>query len=253
MHFWRNLPTVPTYCALICAAEGSYGHPKYILLDDAQMPDAHATSGWSGHPWGQSKVQQLKHTTCKQRLLHTNRPSLQIHSLLHTVCYHTCSSLYQLGIAHRFWVSWAPKPETACGPFHKMHLSRLQIWSNYSLSLSRLWIGKCWAQLVSEQNDWSDSWFSSAIKRGHSDLIIFQAWKIFYSKNYRPSQEMPVVTTLHPVATKHAEERTVMHRSPSCISSSQDTTLRFGKVQCFLFFLFFLHTDMTEIYSTLLD
>lgn len=41
MHFWRNLPTVPTYCALICAAEGSYGYPKYILLDDAQMPDAH--------------------------------------------------------------------------------------------------------------------------------------------------------------------------------------------------------------------
>jgi len=27
-----------------------------------------------------------------------------------------------------------------------------------------------------------------------------------YSKNYRPSEEMPVVTTLHPVATKHAEQ-----------------------------------------------
>lgn len=130
-------------------------------------------SGWSGNPWGQSKGQQLKCITCKCWLLHTDCLSVQIHSLLHTICYHTCSSMCQLGIPHHFWVSWVPKAETACGPFHKMHFSRLKVQSNYSLSLRRLWIEKCWAQLVTEQNDWSDRCFSSAIKRGHSDLILF--------------------------------------------------------------------------------
>lgn len=58
---------------------------------------------------------------------------------------------------------------------------------------------------------------------------------------------MPVATTLHPVATKLAEEETVLHRFPSSISSFQDTEVWGSPV---LLTFFFLHTDMTAIYST---
>lgn len=63
---------------------------------------------------------------------------------------------------------------------------------------------------------------------------------------------MPGVTTLHPAAAKQAEEGTVMHRSPSSISSPQDFEVWESSV-LFLPSFFFLHTDMTEIYSTILD
>lgn len=63
---------------------------------------------------------------------------------------------------------------------------------------------------------------------------------------------MPAVTTLHPVATKLAKEGTVMHRSPSSISSSQDTALSMAKLSAFYPFIFFLHANMTEIYFTVL-
>lgn len=63
---------------------------------------------------------------------------------------------------------------------------------------------------------------------------------------------MPVVTTLHPVATKRAEVGTVRHRSPS----SQNTALSFGKVQRFLLLSFvavsvclLCHTDTTDFYT----
>lgn len=53
---------------------------------------------------------------------------------------------------------------------------------------------------------------------------------------------MPVVTTLHPVATKLAKEGTVMHRSPSCISSSQDIALWVWEGSV-LFILIFFSAD----------
>lgn len=63
---------------------------------------------------------------------------------------------------------------------------------------------------------------------------------------------MPVVTTLHAVATKRAEVGTVRHRSPS----SQNTALSFGKVQRFLLLSFvavsvclLCHTDTTDFYT----
>lgn len=62
---------------------------------------------------------------------------------------------------------------------------------------------------------------------------------------------MPVVTTLHAVATKRAEVGTVRHRSPS----SQNTALSFGKVQRFLLpfvaagVCLLCHTDITDFYT----
>lgn len=166
MHFWRNLPA-----ALICAAKGAYGQPKSIFWMMLKWLDTHP---YKWVLWAGPKCNSWN-TQCSNISSFTPTISqVQIHSLLHIIYYCACSSM---GIPQHFWVSWAPNPRTACDPFHEMYFSRLKVQANYSLSLRWLWIGKCWAQLVSDQKDWSERWFPSAIKRGHSDLNLFEACK----------------------------------------------------------------------------
>lgn len=57
---------------LICAAKGSYGHPKCILLGDTQVADAHTPQMGDLSNHTASPKQELKCTMCKHWLLHTN-------------------------------------------------------------------------------------------------------------------------------------------------------------------------------------
>lgn len=117
MHFWRNLPTAPTYCALTGATQGVFWLPKVHPFGwRSNVWCRHITNGWSEQVGGQSKLQQLKCTRCKHQLPHNNCLLVQIHSLLHTICHRTCRSTYRLGILHHFWVSWVPN---AHGPIQR--------------------------------------------------------------------------------------------------------------------------------------
>lgn len=91
----------------------------------------------------------------------------------------------------------------------------------------------------------------SYIKRKFRSYLVLSVWKTFYSRNYRPSQEMPVVTTLHPVATKHAAVWTTRHGS----LPSQDTALSFQTVKHYFFFhhcwLYFT-IQVQQIYNRLI-
>lgn len=178
---------------------------------------------------------------------------VQIYSLLHIIYYWICSNMYQLVIAQNFWVAWAPNAGRAFNPSTRCYFSRLKVQANYSLSLTWLWIGKCWAQLVREQKDWSEKWFPSAIKRGHSDLNVCEAWKKYsVLRMIGPARKC----LFSPHCTKWLLN--LQKRGQSCTGlhdpfhHPKTHCSEFGKVQCSLFFHFFLHTNMKEIYFTVL-